>query len=92
MKTRTRGSSRIGRIFADGRRIDEALRRAARKAIRTHERHDVPVVLWRDGRVALVPARELRDGRRPARPAASQAEPGIAQSRKRGGGGSQRPA
>jgi len=29
--------SRLGQIFADGRRIDEALRLAARDAIRKHE-------------------------------------------------------
>ena len=87
MKARTRSSSRIGRIFADDRRIDEALKRAVRKAIRTHERHDVPVVLWRDGRVALVPARELRVGQRRTRPAASPVR-----SQKRGEHKSRRPA
>jgi hypothetical protein len=51
--------SRIGRIFADGRRIDEALRLAARDAIRKHEQHNVPVVVWRDGGIAWVPAHEL---------------------------------
>ena len=51
--------SRLGQIFADGRRIDEALRLAARDAIRKHEQHNAPVVVWRDGRTALVSAREL---------------------------------
>jgi len=51
--------SRVGQIFADGRRIDEALRLAARDAIRKHEQHNAPVVVWRDGRTALVSAREL---------------------------------
>ena len=86
MKARTRSSSQVGRIFSDGRRIDEALKRAVRKAIRTHERHDVPVVLWRDGRVVLVPARELRVDRRRTRPAAS-----LVRSRKRGEHTSRRP-
>jgi hypothetical protein len=52
--------SRVGRIFADGRRIDEALKLAARDAIRKHQQHNVPVVVWRDGGIALVPPRELR--------------------------------
>ena len=52
--------SRIGQIFADGRQIDEALRLAARDAIRKHALHDAPVVVWRDGRIAWVPAAELR--------------------------------
>jgi hypothetical protein len=51
--------SRLGRIFADGRRIDEALRLAARDAIRKHKQHNVPVVVWRDGATAWVPTREL---------------------------------
>ena len=51
--------SRVGQIFADGRRIDEALRLAARDAIRQHEKHSVPVVVWRDGGTAWVPPREL---------------------------------
>jgi len=54
-----RQGSRIGKIFADGRQIDEALRLAARDAIRKHALHDAPVVIWRDGRTAWVPAREL---------------------------------
>src|SRR6267378_6798062 len=48
MKARQGG--RIGQIFADGRQIDEALRLAARDAIRMHELHDAPVVIWRNGR------------------------------------------
>jgi hypothetical protein len=51
--------SRVGKIFADGRRIDEALRLAARDAIRLHVQHDMPVVVWRDGGIALVPPGEL---------------------------------
>jgi hypothetical protein len=56
---RTKPLSRIGRIFADGQRIDEALRCAVRDMIREHAADDAPVVIWRDGRVAWVPAREL---------------------------------
>ncbi len=56
---KARQGSRVGRIFADGRQVDEALRLAARDAIRKHAVHDVPVVIWRDGRTAWVPAREL---------------------------------
>jgi hypothetical protein len=56
---RTGRLSRIGRIFADGSQIDEALRSAVRDAIRKHELHDAPVVIWRDGRIAWVPASEL---------------------------------
>lgn len=51
--------SRVGQIFADGRRIDEALRLAARDAIRKHELHNAPMVVWRDGGTAWVAPREL---------------------------------
>ena len=43
---KARQGSRIGQIFADGRQIDEALRLAARDAIRKHALHDAPVVIW----------------------------------------------
>jgi len=56
---KARQGSRVGQIFADGRRIDEALRLAARDAIRQHQLHDIPVVIWRDGRIAWVPPHEL---------------------------------
>lgn len=59
MRASTRQLSRLGRIFADGRRIDRALKMAARDAIRKHELHDAPVVIWRDGHIAWVPVREL---------------------------------
>ena len=54
-----RQGSRIGRIFADGRRIDEVLKFAVREAIRTHQECDAPIAVWRDGRTAWIPAREL---------------------------------
>ena len=56
---KARHGTRINRIFADGHQIDEALRAAAREAIRTHQKRNAPVVVWRDGRTALVSAREL---------------------------------
>jgi len=51
--------SRIGKIFSDGRRIDEAVKLAALDAIRKHDERNVPVVVWRDGGIVWVPAREL---------------------------------
>jgi hypothetical protein len=44
---KARQGSRIGKIFADGRQIDEALRLAARDAIRKHALHDAPIDLAR---------------------------------------------
>ena len=59
MSDRAKPLSRIGQIFANGRRIDKALKMAALDAIRKHELHDAPVVVWRDGLVAWVPVKEL---------------------------------
>lgn len=56
---KARQGSRVGRIFADGHQIDEALRSAVREVIRKHREHNVPVVIWRDGRAAWVPAEDL---------------------------------
>jgi hypothetical protein len=50
----------IGQLFADGRRIDAALRAAARRAVLIHERKNVPLVVWRDGRTALISPAEAR--------------------------------
>jgi hypothetical protein len=61
---KTSKGDRIGRLFADGRAVDEALRLAVRDAIRKHKRHNVPLAIWRDGRVVWVPAEELLAQRR----------------------------
>ena len=50
---------RMDRIFADGRRIDRALKSAVKGAIRDHQKRNAPVVVWRNGRAALVPAQQL---------------------------------
>ena len=51
---------RIGRLFSNGRLIDEAVRSAARQAVLLHEKKNVPVVVWRDGKVALMSPGALR--------------------------------
>jgi uncharacterized membrane protein len=56
---KSRQGSRVGEIFANGHQIDEALRSAVRQVIRKHRKHNAPVVIWRDGRTAWVPAQEL---------------------------------
>ena len=57
---RVKQGSRVGQIFADGHQIDEALRSAVRQVIRKHRKHNVPVVIWRNGRTAWVPAQDLK--------------------------------
>jgi hypothetical protein len=50
----------ISRFFSDGRRIDEAVKSAARQAELLHERKNAPLVVWRDGKTALVSPAALR--------------------------------
>ena len=61
MKVRVKQLSRIGRMFADGRVIDEALRSAIRGSIQAHAVDNMPVAIWRGGAVAWVSARELNE-------------------------------
>jgi hypothetical protein len=49
----------IGKIFAEGTLIDEAMQRGVREAIRQHRLAGVPMVIWRDGRIMHIPAEQL---------------------------------
>jgi hypothetical protein len=49
----------IGQIFAEGTPIDEALKTAAREAVKRHKQAGLPMAEWRDGRVVWVPPEEL---------------------------------
>ena len=51
--------SRIGQLFVEGTRIDAAIRAAAREAWRRHKREGLPLVIYRNGEVVLVPPEEL---------------------------------
>ena len=51
---RDESSPDILEIMRDGKRIDEALKRAAREAILQHRRAGLPVVIWHDGRTVWV--------------------------------------
>ncbi len=44
----------IAKIFREGTLIDKALERAAREAMLAHKRAGVPLVVWKDGKVAHV--------------------------------------
>jgi hypothetical protein len=50
----------IDKIFAEGILIDQALRKAAREAIRQHKREGRPVAEWRDGRVVWIQPEDIR--------------------------------
>ena len=52
-------TDRISRAFAEGRPIDDALTRGIRRAMAVHKRLGQSVVVWRDGKVVLLPAEEI---------------------------------
>ena len=49
----------IDALFQEGTPIDEAMNEAARSAVELHRRMGVPLVVWRDGKVAYMTAEEL---------------------------------
>lgn len=49
----------IDSIFAEGTLIDEALRQAAREAIRRHRQMGLPLAVYRDGRIVWISAEAL---------------------------------
>lgn len=49
----------IDELFRDGRAIDEALRKAVRKALLRHKQMGLPVVSWQDGQVVWIPPEEI---------------------------------
>jgi RNase P protein component len=53
------GGKDIGKIFAEGVLVDEAIRRGVREAIRRHRQAGVPMVIWRDGKIMYVAAEQL---------------------------------
>ena len=56
----------IQKIFADGVLIDEAMRKAAREALRIHKRAGHPLAIWRDGRVQWISPEEFERGLLPS--------------------------
>lgn len=54
----------IEAIFADGRLVDLALRRAVRRAIRDHQRAGLAMVEWRDGKTVWVKPWKVGRGRK----------------------------
>ena len=70
----------IGRIFAKGTAIDEAVKRAARRAIEQHRRAGLPLVVYRDGKIAWVPAEELEAQLRSRQRTASPLPPPASRS------------
>jgi hypothetical protein len=49
----------IGAAFADGRVVDEAMAEGYIEAARLHKQVGVPLVVWRNDRVTLIPPDEI---------------------------------
>jgi hypothetical protein len=52
----------IGRLFREGTAIDAAMNAAAREAVLQHKQKGLPMVVWRDGKVAWIPPEEIDRG------------------------------
>ena len=50
----------IGGLFRDGTDIDAAMNAAARDAVLQHQQKGLPLVVWRDGKVAWIPPDEVK--------------------------------
>jgi hypothetical protein len=44
----------IAKLFDDGTAIVQAMNSAAREAVLQHKREGLPIVVWRDGKVAWI--------------------------------------
>jgi hypothetical protein len=51
----------IAKAFAEGTLIDEAIEEAARNAAIQHKRAGLPLVVWRNDRVAYIPPERIND-------------------------------
>ena len=49
----------IDRLFREGTEIDAAMNAAVREAVLQHKRKGLPLVVWRDGKVAWIRPEEI---------------------------------
>ena len=49
----------IDALFADGREIDEAIRRSGEEAVRRHKLLGNPIAVWEDGKVRWLQPDEI---------------------------------
>jgi hypothetical protein len=49
------------RRLSETERIVAAVQKASAEAIRMHKRLGVPIVIWRDGKVVIVPPEEIQE-------------------------------
>lgn len=53
-------------VLADSHKVETALREAVRQALLRHKQAGNPVVIWRDGKVEIVPPEALQIRAEPA--------------------------
>ena len=46
----------IDELFKSGKPIDDAINKATREAVKRHQQAQLPVVVWRDGKIVWLPA------------------------------------
>jgi hypothetical protein len=51
----------IGAMMRDGRWVDEAIAASRRRLVREHRLMGRPLVVWRDGAVAYLPAEDFEE-------------------------------
>ena len=54
-----RGEKDVAALMVNGEELDRAMATAQIEALRRHRLLGLPIVTWRDGRVAIVPADEI---------------------------------
>jgi hypothetical protein len=52
----------ISQLFDDGAAIGQAMNAAVREAVLQHKQKGLPLAVWRDGKVAWIPAEEIEVG------------------------------
>jgi hypothetical protein len=46
----------IDELFKSGKPIDDAINKATSEAVKRHQQAQLPVVVWRDGKIVWLPA------------------------------------
>ena len=46
----------IDELFKSGKPINDAISKATREAVKRHQQAQLPVVVWRDGKIVWLPA------------------------------------
>ena len=51
----------LDEVVKNGAAIDQAVRDAARAAVVRHQKLGLPIAIWRDGKVVIVPPEKIAD-------------------------------